>query len=661
MRTVNRGIVGIALVAMMAVLAGCSGESPTAPPPVNPPPGGGGGSGTPPPTSATIVLAASNLTPVIRSTSTITATVTQGGTAVPNGTAVEFETTRGTFLDTATATTIRTTTNGVATATLTSGSPGLARVTARVNNAAQTIDINFLAEPVVPPVPPPLVTSITSVTPGTANPQGGETITIRGTNFNQPLRVFFGDRPAVILSSTSTEIRVLAPQISLGPTEQFREVQILVISESETPAEQRAVAPSPFRYEVPILTPVIRDVAPSSGPNEGNTRITIFGEGFQRPLRAFFGTSGSAGGSLTDQVELEIVDVTFDRVIAMTPPALGLGFPLQNRQVTLRVLNQGSGTDAVMANAYRYGPGMQITAVGPTAGSALGGTRVRIDGWGFDEPVAVTIGGIGASPVDVSGTQIIATTGRPVITSCDAVISGPIGVTNVEDGNSAIATGIDFDFIVPKAQIVSVSPTSGNPGTVITVVVVGTSGFGTFQLGDQRVNATRTSYNSSTETAQFTFTIPSNLEFDADDCGEPSLFDLSFEDSATTCEDTLTRAISIAPPAVARLFVEPDDRALEFAGQLGTAIPAQTVTVTNTGTTTLTITGAGPATPNPPFSSTAISSTSIAACESAVISVSFTPTVAGTFQGSLPISSNGGSINILLTGTATAPPPPPED
>ena len=659
MKTVNRGIVGIALVAMMALLSGCSGESPTTPTPVNPPPGGGGGSGTPPPTAATIVLAASNPSPVVRSTSTITATVTQGGTAVPNGTAVEFETNLGTFIDTASATTIRTTTNGVASATLTSGAPGLARVTVRVNNAVQTIEIRFLAEPVVPPIPPPLVTSVTSVTPGSATPQGGETITIRGTNFNQPLRVFFGDRPAVILSSTLNEIRVLAPQISLGPTEQFREVQILVISESETPAEQRAVAPSPFRYEVPILSPVILDVAPSSGPNEGNTRITIFGEGFQRPLRAFFGTSGSAGGALTDQVELEIIDVTFDRVIAMTPPALGLGAALRDQQVTLRVLNQGSGTDAVVANAFRYGPGMQITAVGPTSGSALGGTRVRIDGWGFDEPVAVTIGGIGAGTiVDVAGTQIIALTGRPLIAGCDDVISGPVSVTNVEDGGSAIATGIDFDFIVPKARIVEVSPTSGNPGTVISVLVVGTSGFGTFTLGDQRVNATRTSYNSSTETAEFTFTIPSNLEFDADDCGEASFFDLAFEDAITTCGDTLTRAISIAPPQVARLFVEPDNRALNFSGVVGAAVPPQTVTVTNTGTTTLTITSAGPASPNPPFSSTGISTTSIAACESAVISVSFTPTVAGSFQGSLPIASNGGSINILLSGTATVPPPP---
>ncbi len=651
---------------MMALLGGCSGESPTAPPPTAPP-GGGGGSGTPPPTGASIVLAVSNPTPVIRSTSTITATVSQGGTAVPNGTAVEFSTNLGTFLDTATATTIRTTTNGVATATLTSAVPGTATVTARVNNVSQTTTIQWLAEPVIPPVPPPVITTITSVTPGSATPQGGQTVTIRGTNFQPPLRVFFGDIPAVILSSTPTEIRVLVPQIALGPTEQFREVTILVISESETPAEQRATSPEPFRYEVPILTPVIRDVAPSSGPNEGNTRITIFGEGFQAPVRAFFGTGGSAGGSLINQVELEILQVTFDRIIALTPPALGLGAALRDQQVTLRVLNQASGTDAVRPLAYRYGPGMQITAVGPTTGSALGGTRVRIDGWGFDEPVAVTIGGVGANVISVSGTQIIAETNAPIIENCDTNPDGPISVTNIEDGASAEFEGI-FTFIVPRLQLLSVSPSVVTPGQQVTATVSGTSGNGRFRIRGSgetgagvTVPSTRISYDRATQTAVYTFVVPATLDLDEVDCpaggSRPAttFYDVAFEDFVTKCDDSLARALTINPAPTPELFVDPSS--LTFTAVVGTS-SSRTVTLVNTGGGTLTVTSVGPATPNPPFSNSVPSSTSLAPCGSAEFNVTFTPAAAGSFQGSVSIVTNGGNITVPLTGTATAAPPP---
>ncbi len=668
MRTMNHRVVGIALVAMMALLGGCSGESPTAPPPTAPP-GGGGGSGTPPPTGATIVLAVSNATPVVRSTTTITATVSQSGAPVPNGTADEFSTNLGTFLDTGTATTIRTTTNGVATATLTSGAPGAATVTVRVNNVTQTIGVQWLAEPVIPPVPPPIITTITSVTPNVARPQGGETIVIRGTNFQPPLRVFFGDRPAVILSSTPTEIRVLAPQINLGPTEQFREVQILVISESETPAEQRATAPTAFRYEVPILTPVIRDVAPSSGPNEGNTRITIFGEGFQAPVRAFFGTGGalSPGGALLNQVELEIQQVTFDRIIALTPPALGFGSALRDQQVTLRVLNQASGTDFVLPGAFRYGPGMQITAVGPTSGSALGGTRVRIDGWGFDEPVAVVIGGVAANVVSVSGTQIIATTNRPFIPNCapGTTIAGDISVTNIEDGATALIAG-GFTYILPRLQLLSVTPSVVTVGQEVTATVSGTSGNGRFRIGQGpdavTVPSTRVSYDPVNLVAVYTFVVPATLELDEVDCpaggSRPAttFFSVNFEDFVTSCDDTLNRALTINPASTPELFLDP--RSLSFSAVVGTSAQ-QTVTLVNTGGGTLTVMSVGPASPMPPFSSSVASSTSLAPCGEAVFNVTFTPAAPGSFQGSVAITTNGGNATVPLTGTATAAPPPP--
>src|SRR5947209_5864913 len=95
MKQTTQRFILLALIALLALFAGCKGESPTAPPPITGTSGTGSGGtgGTQPPVGATIVLTVSTPAPFTGSISTITATVTQNNTAVPNGTAVEFATT----------------------------------------------------------------------------------------------------------------------------------------------------------------------------------------------------------------------------------------------------------------------------------------------------------------------------------------------------------------------------------------------------------------------------------------------------------------------------------------------------------------------------------------------------------------------------------------
>src|SRR5712691_9549574 len=116
MKTMRQNKYLFALLALLLVFAACKGESPTAPAPTTP-----GGGGTTPPVGATLTLTVSNASPLVNSRSVITATVTQNNAPVANGTAVEFTVNDpGKFEDTGTNATIRTTTNGVATASLTS-------------------------------------------------------------------------------------------------------------------------------------------------------------------------------------------------------------------------------------------------------------------------------------------------------------------------------------------------------------------------------------------------------------------------------------------------------------------------------------------------------------------------------------------------------------
>src|SRR5437588_4682777 len=185
----------ILLMALMAALIGCKAESPTAPPS-----GTGGGSntsgGVTPPVGATVVLTASSTAVQVDSLVTITATVTQNGQPVANGTAVEFVTDNGTFTDVSDVHTIRTTTNGVATVVLTNSTAGVSTVTATVNNVTKSIKITFSEAAPPPPPPPSTAPTISTVTPSTGPPAGGTVITITGTNFRTPVRVLFNAGPA---------------------------------------------------------------------------------------------------------------------------------------------------------------------------------------------------------------------------------------------------------------------------------------------------------------------------------------------------------------------------------------------------------------------------------------------------------------------------------
>jgi hypothetical protein len=647
-----RDTVGIGLIASLFLLSGCSSETPTAPT------GGSGGGGTTPPVGAAVVVTVSNPNPIVSSTSTITATVTQDGQPVANGTAVEFSTNFGTFTDTAAATTIRTTTNGVATATLTATTAGNATVTVRVNNVSRTANVLFRVDGGGTSTSP----TISSVSPATSKPAGGQVITITGTNFVAPVRVLFGTKEATIVSVSPTQIKVIAPSINLGATQQFQNVNITVITQAGSASEQSTTFTTPFRYEIEILTPVIYAVSPSSGPKEGNTRITIIGEGFQAPVKVYFCTAGSAGGNLTNQVELDVQQVTFGQIIAMTPPASGLGFDLgdgesnSTGQVVLRVQNVNSNTDTVQAAAFRYGPNMRITAVGPGFGPAEGGTLVTIDGWGFDDPVAVSIGGVAATPIKVSGTQIVARTGAALIRGCSAGTGGGVTVVNIEDASHA-ESDISFVYIVTKPSVVSISPLTEGQLGLITINNPG-AGIPEVKIGDAFAIVTATTDNGD-GTVTYSFIVPPGLPYQTRTCsagGEAPIataFPILFTNTTTGCA-TNPLNVTVNPPAAGDLSVNPNP--LTMTTTTGTPVNG-VFNIVNLGNGPLNVTsvtqlsGGACGISGPAFVATTLSG----ACSAAAYPVTFsgaTTSCTAVFQVN---SDNGQSAQVTVTATSTAP------
>jgi len=596
------------VVLLLAVLAfACEGESPTIPEPETPDPQ------QPPSGQVAVTLAVSNPNPLVNSTSTITATVTQNNQPVPDGTAVEFQTNLGTFAENNSATVLRITTGGVATATLTSATAGNANVVVRVGSVTRNATIAFRSEPIQPP-PPETAPAVTSISPTTGKPSGGELVTIVGRNFATPVRVLFGTQPATVISATPTEIRVITPAINLTAEEQRREVTVQVINQAGTPDERSVNAPQTFAYELEILTPTIAHISPASGPNEGNTRITIFGDGFQPPTRVFFGTGGGAG-SLVNQVELEVITVTFNSIVAMTPPALGLGAELRDQQVSVRVLNVTTTLEATVANAFRYGPTMEITSIAPLSGTALGGTRLTIFGWGFDDPVSVTVAGVSAQPVRVSGTEIVAITGG-LLAPCTTV-SGNVIVKNIEDDATDTfgddTDEIPFQYIGTEPTIVGVAPNPATPGSSVTISVLN-PGVGPvrFQIGTSTVLPTPSSASVGTGVTDFVITVPSNFTFSEEPCTDasgrpgvrfvPTTVSITFTNTITGCTDTLSDGLTINPTDLS-CRVPPEavtpTATVVFTGTCnGPSTPDQPYLVSNAGGTNLIITGVNSSLPN---------------------------------------------------------------
>jgi Abnormal spindle-like microcephaly-assoc'd, ASPM-SPD-2-Hydin/NHL repeat len=91
---------------------------------------------------------------------------------------------------------------------------------------------------------------------------------------------------------------------------------------------------------------------------------------------------------------------------------------------------------------------------------------------------------------------------------------------------------------------------------------------------------------------------------------------------------------------------------LDFSTQLiKTKSPAQTVTFTNSGTTSVTLTST---TVSGDFAKIGSCAPSLGAGKSCTLSVTFTPTVAGTRAGALTFTLSSGSVTVALTGTGVS-------
>lgn len=470
----------VAVVAALALAAGCSSDdpkSPTAPPasPVDPAPAPVVYAVTVSPSKPSLEVGTTD-----SATVTIRATRTDTGAAAPNLTKLSLSTSLGSFGAVGGPQQLEAEfVNGqVQVAFFGGGTVGTATIRAQVTGTGiSTTSVGFGTVRIFEGEIPTFFLS--SVSPNTGSPQGGDVVNVLGGGFDPPVRVLFGGVAATVRSTSETSIRVEVPALASGlPAGETQPVSVSVTINLNEEGQASDTLASGFTYvnggEPGVLQPTVFSLAPASGPNEGGTEVVINGDGFESPVQVKFG-EGSTDANFNG-TEAQILSVSRTRIVVKSPRTLvegSSGRPLPNDLSDVLVKNLNTGRFTVASSAFKYGNEVIITSIGPGEGPSTGGQQVTIYGQGFDEPVAVSLADFAQQVLSVSGTEIVVLTVPVQITNCQD-ISGPSSVTNIETGDGD--EGPDYTYRVPatsKPIITGISPSSGGQAGGLALTISG--------------------------------------------------------------------------------------------------------------------------------------------------------------------------------------------
>ncbi|REJ96181.1 MAG: hypothetical protein DWQ34_04640 [Planctomycetota bacterium] len=300
--------------------------------------------------------------------------------------------------------------------------------------------------------PPPVIPTISSVTPNTGPTTGGTAVTITGSEFAAGASVTFGGVPAAgVAVVSSTLVTCSTPANVPGGCD----VKVT------NPDTQFATLPGGFVYtSPPPVLPAISSVTPNTGQTTGGTSVTINGSGFATGAGVTFAGVPAAG-----------VTVSSSTQIACSTPANmpgGCDVKVTNPDTQFATLPGGF--------VYTSPPPVlpTISSVVPNTGPTAGGTAVTINGSGFATGAGVTFAGVPASGVMVSsGSLITCSTPANMAGGCD------VKVTNPDTQTATQAGGFVYTSPPPVIPAISaVTPNSGQTAGGTSVTITG-SGFAT--------------------------------------------------------------------------------------------------------------------------------------------------------------------------------------
>lgn len=302
------------------------------------------------------------------------------------------------------------------------------------------------------------------VIPDHGQSAGGEQVTVLGRNFratvtdadgnvtDRPMAVdtvTFGGIESVVLSVSEdgTQIVAQTPRWSNIPLDADQPVDIVVTTSFESHGPYTATLIGGFVYLADEPTPEITAIAPTGGPIDGGTVVTIFGHGFQAPAQVTFGVlecinvEVNDDQTLTDQDTIICVTPDYSQQIEEPPVAV---------DVVVRNILTGKVSAAV---TYTYGDNLYISGNTPVEGGP--GDNIVIYGSGFEAPLQVDFADIRLDVLSVSGTEILVRMPIDTPPSCTNV-TGSFVVTLLESG--LFADGGTFTYLGSTPQIFGIDP-----------------------------------------------------------------------------------------------------------------------------------------------------------------------------------------------------------
>ncbi|HEY3815050.1 MAG TPA: IPT/TIG domain-containing protein [Caulobacteraceae bacterium] len=290
--------------------------------------------------------------------------------------------------------------------------------------------------------------TITAVAPASGPTSGGTTVTITGSGFTAVTSsVKFGANAATnVFVDSDTQLTATSPAGAAGTVD-----VTVTTSLGVTPL----TAADKFTYQTGAALPVVSEITPTSGSTAGGVSISIAG------LHLSGATAVKFGAVTAPSFEIQ----SDDGINVTTPPGV-VG------TVDVTVVTPAGVSATGVSDQYTYiaPPAPTVTAISPASGTTAGGTSVTLTGTNFISVTGVKFGSATATFTVNSATSITAT--------APAGAAGAVDVTvTTLGGTSAAAAPDQFTYVTPPPLPVinSISPTSGAPGTVVTISGTGFS------------------------------------------------------------------------------------------------------------------------------------------------------------------------------------------
>jgi alpha-tubulin suppressor-like RCC1 family protein len=302
---------------------------------------------------------------------------------------------------------------------------------------------------------------VTSISPASGPPAGGNTVTISGPGLAAASSVRFGQTPAQGWEIISPEsITATAPPGSS------------TVDVTVTGPGGRSGTTSLDRYRYANV-PSVSGLEPASGPESGGTSVTIRGANLTGASEVRFGLAAAASFAVNSA----------SSITAVAPPGSGT--------VDVTVITPEGGSRATEADHFTYVLPPAVTKIEPGSGPEAGATSVVITGTNLTSATTVKFGSANAASFKVNS--------ETSVTAISPTGKGNVDLTVTTVGGTTATGPTDVFSYLPPPTVKKVAPKKGHSigGTTVTIVGTNLGGATAVSFGTTKATSFKVSSPSS--------------------------------------------------------------------------------------------------------------------------------------------------------------------